>query len=57
MNHVQILVALFTFELLYRGLSVINCEEGDQFLIVLDVLICNLNRCLKVQDIAFLAFV
>ena len=54
-HQAQVLPLLLPLELVYRDLTVVNCQPMDQFLVVGNVLICNFNGSLKIEDVIFLA--
>jgi hypothetical protein len=51
----QVLSLLFSLKFVNGNLTVIDSEEVNQFLIVSNVLVSDLNSGLKVQDIILLA--
>jgi hypothetical protein len=51
----QVLSLLFSLKFVNGNLTVIDSEEVNQFLIVSNVLVSDLNGGLKVQDIILLA--
>ena len=50
-HHLQVLLRFLTLELLNSNLPMVDCEEVDELLVVLDVLVGDLDACLELQKV------
>jgi len=53
MNHFVVLASFLFLESLNCKLSMVDCQEVDEFSVVINVFIGNFNGCLQTNDVIF----